>query len=135
MQDVDIAKRPSFKDILEHDFFNQEFIKIHSFLLELPLKLDAEKTEFFKTLGNTLKSFDEVLVASQLSELLLSRMVLLNNTAQRDLLPLLLSPRQSTLLLLILTYKYLKIFQVWDQKHQTHYLVQKILNCIYVQNL
>ncbi|XP_018570433.1 protein-associating with the carboxyl-terminal domain of ezrin [Anoplophora glabripennis] len=92
LQNSNISQRPKLSSILEHDFFNHEFITIHSFLIELPLKSDEEKTLFFRSLKDKLKSFNEVVVASQLSSLLLSRMVLLNITAQEFLLPFLLTP-------------------------------------------
>lgn len=63
--------------------------------MELPLKSDMEKQEFFQNLGSKLKSYNENLVASQLSGLLLSRLVLSNVTAQKYLLPYLLSPQTS----------------------------------------
>lgn len=92
LQNPDISKRPTFKTILEHDFFNHDFIIIHSFLLELPLKNDTEKMHFFQNLTEKLLQFDEEVVASQLSGLLLSRLVLLNKSAQNSLLPSLLTP-------------------------------------------
>nr|CAH7766826.1 unnamed protein product [Callosobruchus chinensis] len=91
LQNADIAQRPTFKTILEHDFFNHNFITIHNFLVELPLKSDADKTQFFQQLVEQLKCFDRTLVASLLSGLLLSRLVLLNTTAQKKLLPYLLA--------------------------------------------
>ncbi|VEN50069.1 unnamed protein product [Callosobruchus maculatus] len=91
LQHVDITQRPTFKAILEHDFFSHDFITIHNFLVELPLKSDTEKAQFFQQLVERLKCFDRTLVASLLSGLLLSRLVLLNTTAQKKLLPYLLA--------------------------------------------
>lgn len=91
LQNMDVSKRPSIKSVLNHQFFSQDFILIYSFLMELPLKNDKEKEEFFQNLGEKLKSIDEKLVASQLSGLLLSRMVMLNRSAQKDLIPYLLT--------------------------------------------
>lgn len=93
LQNVNITKRPKLGTLLEHPFFNHDFILVHSFLTELPLKIDEEKTEFFSGIAARLKSFDETSVASQLGGLLLSRMVLLNTVAQNNLLPLVLCPR------------------------------------------
>ncbi|KAG5896264.1 hypothetical protein JTB14_033561 [Gonioctena quinquepunctata] len=93
LQNCDLSKRPNFKSILEHEFFNHEFVKIHSFLVELPLKSDEEKNNFFQNLGAQLLTFDEQVVASQLGGLLLSRLVLFNKIAQDSLLPYLLLPR------------------------------------------
>ncbi|XP_028140589.1 protein-associating with the carboxyl-terminal domain of ezrin [Diabrotica virgifera virgifera] len=90
---TDFSKRPTFKSILEHEFFNNDFITINSFLLELPVKNDNEKLNFFQNLKHRLFKFEEELVASQLSGLLLSRLVLLNKTAQTSFLPFLLTPQ------------------------------------------
>nr|CAI5828103.1 unnamed protein product [Callosobruchus analis] len=91
LQNVDIAQRPTFKAILEHNFFSHDFITIHNFLVELPLKSDSDKSQFFQQLVERLNCFDKTLVASLLSGLLLSRLVLLNATAQKKLLPYLLA--------------------------------------------
>ncbi|CAH1972660.1 unnamed protein product [Acanthoscelides obtectus] len=91
LQNTDVTQRPSFNAILEHDFFNHDFITIHNFLVELPLKSDGEKTQFFQQLAERLNCFDSTLVARLLSGLLLSRLVLLNATAQKKLLPYLLA--------------------------------------------
>lgn len=93
---VDVSERPKLNSLLEHEFFNHDFITIHSFLIELPLKCDEEKTQFFLTLVDRLKCFNEEVVGKQLGHLLLSRMVLLNKTAQTNLLPIILCPRQDT---------------------------------------
>lgn len=66
---------------------------IHSFLSELALKTQPAKQEFFKTLNEKLKHFDENTIGSQLSELLLSRLVLLDQSAQVHLIPFLLKPQ------------------------------------------
>lgn len=87
LQNVNINQRPKLSTLIDHPFFSHEFISIHSFLTELPLKNDDEKTEFFTGLKDRLGQFDEVLIGNQLANLLLSRMVLLNKTAQVKLLP------------------------------------------------
>lgn len=92
LQNMDILKRPDLKSILDHQFFCQDFILIYSFLMELPLKSDIEKQQFFESLQEKLKTFDEKLVASQLGGLLLSRLVLSNNIAQKHLVPSILTP-------------------------------------------
>jgi SCY1-like protein 3 len=94
LQSIDVAARPKLSSLLQHEFFNHEFIIIHSFLVELPLKSDEEKTQFFHSLVERLKAFPEVTVASQFGNLLLSRLVLLNKTAQDELLPFLLCPKE-----------------------------------------
>lgn len=93
LQNCDVTKRPNLAAVLNHPFFNQDFILIYSFLMELPLKSDAEKLDFFQNLVPKLKTFQDNLVASQLGGLLLSRMVLTNSYAQKELLPYLLTPQ------------------------------------------
>ncbi|XP_030377358.1 protein-associating with the carboxyl-terminal domain of ezrin [Scaptodrosophila lebanonensis] len=74
--------RPKLSAVLLHPYFNHEFVLIHSFLFELPLKSVQERQQFFTTLIDRLRCFDEQVVASQLASDLLSRMVLLDPTAQ-----------------------------------------------------
>lgn len=106
LQNIDINLRPKLVDLLECRFFNHDFIKIYSFLTELPLKTDDEKAEFFSALPEKLNCFNETAVASQLGGLLLSRLVLLNKTAQTKLLPLILIPQKG----IKLFYKYCFIY-------------------------
>lgn len=91
-----VKKRPKLQSLLEHAFFNHEFIAIHSFLIELPLKSEIEATSFFSTLVANLQAFDESIVASQLGTLLLSRMVLLNKTANTHVIPFLFTIKEDT---------------------------------------
>ncbi|GJQ72593.1 hypothetical protein Trydic_g1258 [Trypoxylus dichotomus] len=97
LQNVDINARPKLSTLLQHPFFNHDFIQIHCFLTELPLKTDNDKKDFFSTLIDKLKAFDESTVAKQLSGLLLSRMVLLNKTAQFTVIPFILCPKEDAL--------------------------------------
>lgn len=90
----DISNRPCLKSILDHDFFKQKFINIYANLIELPLKTEIEKTEFFANLKHELGTFNEEIVANQLGGLLVSRMVLINETARTCLLPYLLIPKK-----------------------------------------
>jgi SCY1-like protein 3 len=62
-------------------------------LSELALKTQPAKQEFFKSLNEKLKQFDENTIGSQLSELLLSRLVLLDSSAQFYFIPFLLKPQ------------------------------------------
>ncbi|KAL7028693.1 hypothetical protein ACKWTF_005957 [Chironomus riparius] len=87
------SMRPLLSAVQLHNFFCHDFITIHSFLSELALKTQPAKQEFFKTLNDKLKQFDENIIGSQLSDLLLSRLVLLEPSAQYYLLPFLLKPQ------------------------------------------
>ncbi|KAH8272198.1 hypothetical protein KR018_011106 [Drosophila ironensis] len=82
--------RPQLSAVLLHPYFNHEFVLIHSFLFELPLKSLAERQKFFITLIDRLRCFEEKTVASQLGKNLLTRMVLLDPTAQQAVIPHLL---------------------------------------------
>lgn len=90
-------KNPSMRPLLSavqlHNYFTHDFVLIHSFLSELALKTQPAKQEFFKSLNEKLKQFDENTIGSQLSELLLSRLVLLDQSAQLYLIPFLLKPQ------------------------------------------
>jgi SCY1-like protein 3 len=85
--------RPLLSAVQLHGFFNHDFIVVHAFLSELPLKTQQAKQEFFKGIVEKLRQFDEEVVGGQLGDLLLSRLVLLDPTAQFHLLPLLLKPQ------------------------------------------
>lgn len=94
LQNADPTLRTKLSSVLVHPFFTHEFIRIHSFLMELPLKNEAEKQDFFSNLVIQLNKFPEKIVAEQLGGLLLSRMVLLDSTAQSKLLPFVLTPKE-----------------------------------------
>lgn len=98
LQNHDPAKRPKLSEILKHSFFNHEFITIYKFLNFLPLKTEDEKCQFFSNILDSLKCFDEETVAKQLSGLLLSRLTMLDHTAQKDVIPYILKPKNGMLL-------------------------------------
>ena len=85
--------RPLLSAIQLHNYFNHDFVIIHGFLSEVALKTQPAKQEFFKSLNEKLKQFDENTIGSQLSELLLSRLVLLDTSAQFYFIPFLLKPQ------------------------------------------
>lgn len=79
--------RPKLSAVLLHPYFNHEFVLIHAFLFELPLKNNNEKQDFFTSLIDRLRYFDEEVVGAQFAGDLLSRMVLLDTTAQLCVTP------------------------------------------------
>lgn len=85
--------RPALSAILLHSYFSQDFVLIHSFLSELPLKVPHEKQTFFTGLVDRLRTFDEVIVATELIDLILSRIVVLDETAKHCVIPFILKPR------------------------------------------
>uniref|UniRef100_A0A182X891 Protein kinase domain-containing protein n=1 Tax=Anopheles quadriannulatus TaxID=34691 RepID=A0A182X891_ANOQN len=91
------AMRPNLSAVLLHPIFNHDFILIHSFLTELPLKGTQAKQEFFISLADRLRSFDPETVAEQMGSLLLSRIVLLDTTAQLCVTPYVLRPKSDDL--------------------------------------
>lgn len=93
LQNPDPFLRCKLSSVLQHPFFTHDFIKIHGFLEELPLKNNEEKEIFFTNLVSDLKAFPEEVVAEQLGRSLLSRIVLLDQTAQVKFLPYVLKPR------------------------------------------
>ncbi|KAG7197755.1 hypothetical protein KM043_001579 [Ampulex compressa] len=96
LQNADALLRSKLADVLQHSFFTHDFIRIHAFLEELPLKDNIDKETFFTNLAAQLRTFPEDIVAEQLGRLLLSRMVLLDYTAQKKLLPLVLKPKDQS---------------------------------------
>lgn len=53
------AKNPNpqfLQQLFKHPFFTHQFITVYSFLIELPLKSETEKAEFFMYVFNELKS-------------------------------------------------------------------------------
>lgn len=97
MQHQNPAKRPNLSDVLQHNFFNHEFISIYKFLNFLPLNSEEEKTQFFSNILDNLKCYDEETVAKQLGGLLLSRLTMLDQTARRDVIPFILKPKNGNI--------------------------------------
>ncbi|XP_039287881.1 protein-associating with the carboxyl-terminal domain of ezrin [Nilaparvata lugens] len=97
LQNVSPAVRPSLEQVLRLPFFTHEFIYIPGAFticdVSGKLKIQLFNVFFFRDLSGKLSLFPEDVVASQLGSLLLSRIVLLDTTAQQHLLPLLFSPR------------------------------------------
>ncbi|XP_068628330.1 protein-associating with the carboxyl-terminal domain of ezrin isoform X2 [Battus philenor] len=93
LQNNNPSLRPDLSKILQHSFFNHEFISIYKFLNFLAIKKEDDKSQFFTNILKKLKCFDEETVAKQLSGLLLSRLTLLDSTARRDVIPYILKPK------------------------------------------
>lgn len=93
LQNPDSCLRSTLRDVLQHSFFTHEFIRIYAFLEDLPLKTESEREEFFTKLKQQLQMYPEAVVAEQLGRVLLSRMVLLDSTAQVKLLPFIFKPK------------------------------------------
>lgn len=94
LRNANAKNRPSLSAILQHSYFNQDFILIHSFLSELPLKTPIEKQTFFTSLLDRLREFDESVIGTELIDLIFSRIVLLDDTAKLCVLPFILQPRK-----------------------------------------
>lgn len=93
LRNTNAKNRPILSAILQHSYFNQDFILIHSFLSEIPLKNQIEKQTFFNGLIDRLREFDECVIGTELIDLILSRIVLLDETAKLCVLPFVLQPR------------------------------------------
>lgn len=61
LRNANVNNRPTLSAILLHSYFNQDFIVIHLFLTELPLKTLKEKQLFFESLVDRLRGFDDTL--------------------------------------------------------------------------
>ena len=66
--------------------------QIVAFLTDIPLKSYEEKKTFFSNISERLFLLPEKVIASQLSSLLLSRMVILDQTAVQFFIPNMLTP-------------------------------------------
>ena len=87
--------RPSMSDVRSQKLFqSQDFLEIVDFLSNLPLKSRSEREVFFKSLLARLDSIPEETIAVQMTPLLLSRLVLLDETAVRYFIPSFLTPRK-----------------------------------------
>ena len=95
MKAEDPSARPSLDQVLRHQFFDQTYLKVVDFLSNLAFKTREEKDAFFREITRTLFDLPEKVVASQLTSLLLSRIVLLEQGADQELLPSLLCPAGS----------------------------------------
>ena len=93
--------RPSLSTALDHPYFqDQDYLKLVAFLTDLPLKSFEEKKDFFVSLSERLYLLPEKVIASQLSSLLLSRMVILDPSAVQHFIPNMLTPGKGKLFLL-----------------------------------
>lgn len=97
LQHTDPLQRPNLSEVLQHNFFNHEFISIYKFLNFLPLKTEEEKKDFFTNILDILKCYDEETVAKQFGGLLLSRLTMLDQTARKDVIPFILKPKNGTI--------------------------------------
>ena len=90
--------RPPLSSILDHAYFqDQDYLKIVAFLTDIPLKSFEEKKQFFVSLSERLYLLPEKVIASQLSSLLLSRMVILDPSAVQHFIPNMLTPGKGKL--------------------------------------
>lgn len=93
MQNVNPQSRAAVTALSSHKFFNQPFLVAQDFLAEIAIKTAVEKETFFRALAPLLYSTPESVVGAKLVHTLLSRMVVMNPSAQQYLLPHLLIPR------------------------------------------
>ena len=94
--------RPSLSTALDHPYFqDQDYLKLVAFLTDLPLKSFEEKKNFFVSLSKRLYLLPEKVIASQLSSLLLSRMVILDPSAVQHFIPNMLTPGKGNLFLFL----------------------------------
>jgi len=89
----DLTRRPTIQQVLNHRFFRQPYMYIFQFLKDITLKSEIEKEEFFTSLVDLLESLPGGVVGKHLTPLLLSRYVLMDLTARRNLVPKILQPK------------------------------------------
>ncbi len=81
------SQRPDLSAVTRQPVFDQDYLSVVEFLTELPLKTKTDRSSFFSGLTKRLFSVAEETVAVQLAPLLLSRLVLLDETAKKMFLP------------------------------------------------
>ncbi|CAB3360137.1 Hypothetical predicted protein [Cloeon dipterum] len=91
LQNKQTKARGNLADLLEHPYFSHPVVEILEFLSAITLKTTSEKEQFFRGLWAQLATLPETMVATQLADLLLSRLVLLEPSAQTYLVPWLLA--------------------------------------------
>lgn len=106
MQNINPQSRGTVTALCNHKFFNQPLLVAQDFLAEIAIKTAAEKETFFRALAPLLYSTPESVVGAKLVHTLLSRMVVMNPSAQQHLLPHLLIPRIGKRNLVINTQQY-----------------------------
>ncbi|XP_013088434.2 protein-associating with the carboxyl-terminal domain of ezrin-like [Biomphalaria glabrata] len=90
------SSRPKVSELLKMSVFSLDLIDILCFLKHITIKSDAEKKEFFSTLLPRLQSLSETVLARRLVMPLLARFVLLNEWAEKLVLPDLLVPKNGS---------------------------------------
>ncbi|XP_067662421.1 protein-associating with the carboxyl-terminal domain of ezrin-like [Haliotis asinina] len=89
---VDPEQRPKVQTLLEDRMFRHDFIDILRFVKNVTTKSEEEKKKFFSNVTARLLCLPEELVAKRLAVTLLSRFVMLDETANKALLANLLTP-------------------------------------------
>ena len=92
----DLKSRTSIgiTEFFQWKYFQNDFLEIYQFLIEIPIKNDNEKIDFHQTLLERLQKLPEKIVAADLGRLLLSRFVLMDKYAHDFFVPILLLPRK-----------------------------------------
>ncbi|XP_071097282.1 protein-associating with the carboxyl-terminal domain of ezrin-like isoform X2 [Haliotis cracherodii] len=89
---VDPEQRPRVQSLLNDRMFRHDFIDVLRFVKNVTTKSEEEKKKFFGNVTPRLLSLPEELVAKRLTVPLLSRFVMLDDTANKALLANLLTP-------------------------------------------
>jgi len=92
MMNTKASSRPSLDTVLQHTYFNHNYLQIVAFLTDLPLKSSEERVVFFKSCVQKLQTIPENLIGLQLIPLILSRYVLMDPTARFEIIPHVLCP-------------------------------------------
>ncbi|KAH9490194.1 Protein-associating with the carboxyl-terminal domain of ezrin [Bulinus truncatus] len=92
----DPAMRPKVSALLKMSAFSSDLIEILCFLKHITIKSEDERKEFFSNVLPRLQKLPENVIARRLVVPLLARFVLLNEWAEKLVLPHLLTPKGGT---------------------------------------
>lgn len=95
MMNKEGSKRPTLETVLQHPYFNHNYLQIVAFLKDLPLRSLDERAVFFRDVIQKLQTIPENLIGLQLIPLILSRYVLMDATARSEIIPHVLCPLTS----------------------------------------
>ncbi|CAL1547743.1 unnamed protein product, partial [Lymnaea stagnalis] len=93
---ADPASRPKVTTLLGMTALKSDLLEILSYLKNIAIKSDTEKREFFSHLVERLRKIPETVLARRLVVPLLARFVLLNEWADKLVLPYLLRPKRDS---------------------------------------
>ncbi|GFS23073.1 protein-associating with the carboxyl-terminal domain of ezrin-like, partial [Elysia marginata] len=92
----DPSMRPTAASLLKLQFLRSDLFEIIDFLKNVTMKSEADKKDFFSTIVLRLEKLPQAVIARRLVIPLLARFVLLDESADRCVIPHLLTPKSGT---------------------------------------